>query len=580
MIMLRNLLLVVLLCSFYSNLKAECTTETLGLCTPGTTTESNTTESIDTIVENINSGNLLESGSDFVVTSKEGDMDSDWGGQGPASMPTGSSCYGLGSDKCAMITGSGNSTSTMGVAGMGTTFIQTIDISDLTIDKGGKVEYNISVDKQDSQDRIYMHITGRNGLSSVFSGTDVLSETGVTTGYQSYSGNFDFAGSLNTIIVEVGGRDINLAVGPVFDDVSINVLYNVVTTIVNQQIQELEEFLVLDYGQDANDVAEMIFESNEVTDDFNFQPIEAPVEEFSYESVEMEIQDFQMDFEIDFQMDFEIDMPSTITMMPEIDMEMPMEITMVNVEMEMDLQMDMDLPMPEIEIDNPPPMMVVKIDEPEVEIPMDMPEPEPMEMPIETNTEEPTMDMPKPTEEKSAMENTMDNESNEPTKEIEQPKPDSENVDEPTMENENSDEQEEVQPKETKEEPKESVEEPKEKVEEPKKEVQEPKEEPKKEIVKPKQQNQKQKAATKIVKNMGDKGRYEATNQLKTLIVMQVLGNTKSFFETQMQLQDTVGFFTDETLPDTQLSDNNLANYFMIVDSNNTFNEIIDSQYQ
>ena len=33
-------------------------------------------------------------------------MDIDWGGQGPASMPTGNTCYGLGSDRCAQITGS------------------------------------------------------------------------------------------------------------------------------------------------------------------------------------------------------------------------------------------------------------------------------------------------------------------------------------------------------------------------------------------------------------------------------------------------------------------------------------------
>jgi hypothetical protein len=31
-------------------------------------------------------------------------MDSDWGGQGPASIPSGNSCFGLGADKCASIT--------------------------------------------------------------------------------------------------------------------------------------------------------------------------------------------------------------------------------------------------------------------------------------------------------------------------------------------------------------------------------------------------------------------------------------------------------------------------------------------
>ena len=73
-------------------------------------------------------------------------MDQDWGGQGPASMPTGNTCGELGSDRCAQITGSGNSTSTQGVSGMGTTFIQTVDISELDIKNGGRTNYSIKVD--------------------------------------------------------------------------------------------------------------------------------------------------------------------------------------------------------------------------------------------------------------------------------------------------------------------------------------------------------------------------------------------------------------------------------------------------
>jgi hypothetical protein len=75
-------------------------------------------------------------------------MDSDWGGQGPASMPSGTYCGQLGTDKCAEITGSGDSTSNMGVTGMGTTFVQTVDISDLSIDNGGQVKYSIEVNKR------------------------------------------------------------------------------------------------------------------------------------------------------------------------------------------------------------------------------------------------------------------------------------------------------------------------------------------------------------------------------------------------------------------------------------------------
>jgi len=491
---LKELLLVVWLCFCYSSLKADCTNTTIGLCTPGTeevivesiteeteqdgtgitTIITTTTDVTTTTITNEDSGDILDGNNGYVLSSKEGDMDTDWGGQGPASMPSGSSCYGLGTDKCAQITGSGNSTSTMGVTGMGTTFIQTIDISDLTIDKGGQVKYTISVDKQDSQDRIYMHITGSNGNTSVFSGTDILSETGVTSGYQQYSGNFDFAGSLNRLIVEVGGRDINLAIGPLFDDVSINVLYNVVNTIVTQEITTVEMFVALntDVSTEIIDVVETIFEFNEPIQDapiFTLEPVNETVEDFSYETVEVEL-------EVDF---------------------------------------DMEVEMTEVEIN------------------------------VEPETEEPTMDIQEAANEEPDMENSTDSEPNETES-------DSEATEESPMEDESSDEQETVQQE----------------------EEQEPTEEPKQEV----KQEQKQKAATKIVKKMGDKGRYEVNNQIKTLIVMQVLANSKSFF-VDTQLSEIQGFFTDVELPDTTISDNNIANYFMTIDSDNTFNQIVDSQY-
>ena len=87
-------------------------------------------------------------------------------------------------------------------------------------------------------------------------------------------------------------------------------------------------------------------------------------------------------------------------------------------------------------------------------------------------------------------------------------------------------------------------------------------------------------AAKKIVKKMGDKGKYDSANQTKTLIVMQVLGNSKTFFDSQKQLQDTVGFFTDKTLPDAVINDNDLASYFLFVGSDGLMNEMIESQWQ
>ena len=483
--------------------KANCTTETEGLCTEGVTTENTTTEIIETTVEHKDSGDLLDGSNGFVTTTKEGDMDSDWGGQGSASMRTGNYCNELGTDKCAEITDS-----TL------TTFYQEVDISSLDINYGGETQYIIEVDKQDAQDSIYMKIIGKNGKTEIFNGIDVLSATGVSSGYQEYLGNFDFAGKITTLSIEIGGKDINLAVGVLFDDVQINVLYNVVSTIVTQQIQDLEEFLILDYGQDANDVAEMIFDNNEVTDDFNFDPIDKPIDNFSFESVEIEIQNFEMDFQM--EMDTNIEMPT--------------EITVASVEIEMEID-------------------------------------------IETPNEQ-TMDMPKAVEDEPDMETNMDSEPNEP-QEMEAPEEDvGESKLEPEPESEQQEEIEEPDPEKVEQEAEETKTEPTESESEPEEEIEEPKEEPKKEPT------AKQKAATKIVKNMGDKGRYEEGNQIKTLIVMQVLGNTKTFFESNIILQDVEGFFTNESLPDTMIPTNNMAQYFLFGGSNSLMDQLVDSQYK
>ena len=88
------------------------------------------------------------------------------------------------------------------------------------------------------------------------------------------------------------------------------------------------------------------------------------------------------------------------------------------------------------------------------------------------------------------------------------------------------------------------------------------------------------KIASKIVKNMGDKGRYDETNQLKTLVVMQVLGNTKTFFDAQSVLQDTENFFDLTTIPDNTISDSNYAQYIMFGGSDAAHNALVDSQYK
>jgi hypothetical protein len=567
--------LLVWLCTLAlwpSSLKAECPVTATGLCTPGveetividevetieyeadgyTVTTDTTTTTTTVTTTNPDSGDLLDGDNDYVTSKYEGDMDVDWGGQGPASMPSGNSCYNLGADKCAQITGSGNSTSTMGVSGMGTTFIQTVDISELDIENGGRTNYTIKVDKRDAQDRIYMHVTGRNGNTNVFSGTDILSESGVASGFQEYSGGFDFAGTITKIIVEVGGRDINLAIGPLFDDVTINVLYNVVNTIITEHILSVEMWVA--YGGSTEteviDIVENIFEHNDVVeapgDDMYFEPeFDEPDMEMSYDTVEME-----MDFEMDFDMDFEMEMDFE---MPDIDME-EMEIATIEYEMEMEMEMELDMPdmeMPEPEIE----MAELDMEMPEPDMEMDMPEPD-MEPDMEMETEvEPEAETTTESEPEPETEEIND----EPIEETEEPteKPAEDVAEEPEAEESVSEASEDEGSEEDMDKPKDKA-------------------EPKKEIKK----QQKEKAAKKIVKKMGDKGKYDSINQTKTLIVMQVLGNTKTFFETQQALQDRSGFFTDLTLPDTIISDNNIAAYLLFAGSDGLMNDMVDSQWQ
>ena len=39
----------------------------------------------------------------------------------------------------------------------------------------------------------------RDGTTKVFSGTDILSESGVASGYQEYESGFDFSGTITTL---------------------------------------------------------------------------------------------------------------------------------------------------------------------------------------------------------------------------------------------------------------------------------------------------------------------------------------------------------------------------------------------
>ena len=500
---MRNLLYLLWLCGSvslsFSSKAVDCTTDTIGLCTPTieeiieesiteeiiheadgiTIITTTTTDITTTTIINEDSGDLLDGDNNYVTSKFEGDMDIDWGGQGSASMPSGSGCGNLGTDKCARITGSGNSTSIMGVPNMGTTFIQTVDISNLNITKGGETNYTIKVDKQDASDSIYMHITGKNGNTNVFSGTDILSASGTNSGYQSYEGGWDFSGSLTTVIIEIGGRDISLSISPLFDDVTVSVLFNAVNTIISQEITSVEMFIALniDAPEDVIDFVEDVFESNdmvETNEGYELEPI--TIDEPTYNEVELEIQEIEI---------------------AEIEVEV----------MEMEIQVEAEL---ELEIE--------EVVEETIEVTEDIKEEAPQELESQKETKE---------------------EETESTNEVVEEKKEQ------------------------------SIE----KEQEKKEEVEKPKEIAKKE-------SSKEKAVKKIMKKIDDKKRYDDVSQTKTLVVMQVLGNTKTFFDTQQALNDRVDFFSDVTLPDTVISDNNIASYFLFAGSDGLMNDMIMQQWQ
>ena len=95
-----------------------------------------------------------------------------------------------------------------------------------------------------------------------------------------------------------------------------------------------------------------------------------------------------------------------------------------------------------------------------------------------------------------------------------------------------------------------------------------------------KKESSKEKAVKKIMKKISDKKRYDNISQTKTLVVMQVLGNTKNFFESQQVLNDRVDFFSNVRIPDTVISDNDMASYFLFIGSDGLMNDMIDSQWQ
>ena len=539
---------VVLLSSHYALSQeadgTNCASGVIGLCTPGTfesstetvtettqndgtgttTTTTTTTDTTTTTVTNPETGDLLTDTKVNEMGRNQrfgGDMTSDWGGQGSAKIRNGATCGDLGTDKCAELTGGGSFTSTLGQAGVGTTYKQIINMThssiDPSIDRGGQVAWSIRVEKRDASDSLHFRIAKTDGTTAVLVGNETLSAAGAAAITNTlFQGNFDFSGAITTkLTIEVSGRDINLAIGPLFDDVTVNVLYNVVNTIVTETITTIEQFVALGtFDQETIDVATDIFENNNVVETdtgLSIEPIEEPTSESSYESVSAEITEMVAP---------ELQAP-TIEVSVVEPQSVEIQVETQNVETEMQTEMNND----------------------------------------STNDVAPSGGL--ASNEDSPQEGGGSVSSGE---QDEKPEPAATAAEEAEPEEEAQSGPSSV--KEKKEEPK----------EQPKKVAEKKVEKPKTKVEK--KQEAKEKAASKIVKKMGDKGRYDDSNQLKTLVVMQVLGNTKTFFDNQTQLQDMPGFFDNRTVPDNVISDNNYSAYIMFGGSDASHNALTESQYR
>ena len=539
---------VVLLSSHYALSQeadgTNCASGVIGLCTPGTfesstetvtettqndgtgttTTTTTTTDTTTTTVTNPETGDLLTDTKVNEMGRNQrfgGDMTSDWGGQGSAKIRNGATCGDLGTDKCAELTGGGSFTSTLGQGGVGTTYKQIINMThssiDPSIDRGGQVAWSIRVEKRDASDSLHFRIAKTDGTTAVLVGNETLSAAGAAAITNTlFQGNFDFSGAITTkLTIEVSGRDINLAIGPLFDDVTVNVLYNVVNTIVTETITTIEQFVALGtFDQETIDVATDIFENNNIVETdtgLSIEPIEEPTSESSYESVSAEITEMVAPELQAPTIEVSVVEPQTVEV----------QVETQNVETEMQTEMNND----------------------------------------STNDVAPTGGL--ASNEDSPQEGGGSVSSGE---QDEKPEPAATAAEEAEPEEEAQSGPSSV--KEKKEEPK----------EQPKKVAEKKVEKPKTKAEK--KQDAKEKAASKIVKKMGDKGRYDDNNQLKTLVVMQVLGNTKTFFDNQTQLQDTPGFFNNRTVPDTAISDNNYSAYIMFGGSDAAHNALTDSQYR
>ena len=376
-----------------------------------------------TTVEHKTTGDILHKDTGVVATRYEGDMDQDWGGLGPASMPDCNAYFGTGT--C----GKGTSSSL-------TTFDQYVDISEFYISDGGALEWELQMYHSQNNTTGYFETKGySNNVLQWESGQINLENTGSP---ETFTGTQNFTGDLDRVFIRVGGKNNYF-----FDNVAYTVNYNVITTTVETWVEIVQPMQFEDI---------ITYDIIETFDTAPTEPeadMDMPIEGFDMAMpIEIEMPDLAPDMGMN---DMFSDMPQEIetmeVMVPDIEIEaVTFEEVMQEVEVAVQ-DMSTNEPMPEtmpepevVEVEVEQPVEVTEVEQPaeseteSVEVAAEQPEPVEVKEEVkeevaqeETPKEEPKEEVAeKETEEETPVEKVEKTE--EPKEEVAENKPTKEQI--------------------------------------------------------------------------------------------------------------------------------------------------------
>jgi len=492
-----------------------------------------------TTVENETTEDILHADTGLVGNTKHGDMDYDWGGLGPASMPNCESYFGSGSGKC----GKGTSNSL-------TTFDQYVDISDFHISDGGALEWELQMHHSQANTTGYFQTKGYNDNILQWDTGQITLENHQTP--TTYSGEYDFAGDLDKVFIRIGG-----AKNYYFDNVAYTVNYNVITTTVETWVEILQP---LQAQEETTLILIDSYTDTSIPDEFD--DMNNMMEDMAVH-IDLDMPDMSMPD------DFEQGMPETINigvsegMFQDVDMgEMSMNEVMADVETMVAEIQDMNM---EIE-----PMEVVE--QPSIESQPIVEESTQENIEESVNVADNTMETPKIEEETTNEAEPQEETTAGNTMEIKE-------VAEEPQEKEVVQEEVQEEKQAVKEEPKEEKQVAEKEPKEEKQATEEKAKEEPKEVVenKPtKEQEKKQEKAKQIIAGLPNS--YDPVSQITTLALVNALGpNIKTYqsqvIQTQPTWYESEAIYTAEILPDP------LGNYIS-VRSNLQMERMIQSQYE